>query len=104
MERAADDRGMPVFLGVDTHSGAHVAVALDGAGRRLGELAVTNDRMGYARPSSWALGFGDMAAVGVEGTGSYVSGHAATDQHARLLGLLAQALGAQACRGALTAT
>jgi hypothetical protein len=28
MERAADDRGTPVFLGVDTHLDAHVGVAL----------------------------------------------------------------------------
>lgn len=28
-----------VFLGVGTHSEAHVAVALDGTGRRIGELS-----------------------------------------------------------------
>jgi transposase len=67
-------RDTPVFLGVDTHSEAHVAVALDGAGRRLGELAVTNDRVGYARLWDWALGFGILIAAGVEGTGSYGAG------------------------------
>lgn len=74
MERVADDRGTPVFLGVDTHSDAHVAVALDGAGRRLGELAVPNGRAGYARLWDWTLGFGDPVAAGVEGTGSYGAG------------------------------
>jgi hypothetical protein len=29
-----------VILGVDTHLDVHVAVALDGLGRRLGELAM----------------------------------------------------------------
>ena len=43
-----DDRGAPVFLGVDTHSEAHVGVALDEAGRRIGELAVANSGAGYA--------------------------------------------------------
>ncbi len=66
-----DERGAPVFLGVDTHSDAHVAVALDGAGRRLGELAVTNDRAGYARLWGWTMSFGALVAAGVEGTGSY---------------------------------
>jgi transposase len=49
MEGTVEDRrDAPVFVGVDTHSEVHVAVALDGAGRRLGELALANDRAGYA--------------------------------------------------------
>lgn len=63
-----------VFLGVDTHLDAHVAVALDGAGRRLGELAIPNNEAGYAELLGWALGFGAPAAAGVEGTGSYGAG------------------------------
>jgi transposase len=74
MEKAADDRCAPVFVGVDTHSDAHVAVALDGAGRRLGTLAIPNDRSGHARLWYWALGFGVLVAAGVEGTGSYGAG------------------------------
>ena len=74
MERAADDRCAPVFVGVDTHSDAHVAVALDGAGRRLGTLAVPNSEAGYAELLAWVLGFGDPVAIGVEGTGSYGAG------------------------------
>ena len=74
-ESVADRRDAPVvFLGVDTHSEAHVAVALDGAGRRIGELAVANSRVGYARLLGWALGFGVLVAAGVEGTGSYGAG------------------------------
>ena len=63
--------GSPVFLGVDTHSGAHVGVALDGAGRRLGELTIPNSEAGYSTLLRWALGFGALVAAGVEGTGSY---------------------------------
>ena len=63
-----------VFLGVDTHLDAHVGVALDGAGRWLGELAVPNNEAGYAELLGWALGFGALAAAGVEGTGSYGAG------------------------------
>ena len=46
---AAEQRGeAPVFLGVDTHSEVHVAVVLDGAGRRIGELTVPASETGYA--------------------------------------------------------
>ena len=74
MEKAADDRGVPVFLGVDTHSDAHVAVALDGTGRHLGGLTVPNDQVGYVRLWEWVLGLGVLVATGVEGTGSYGAG------------------------------
>ena len=71
---AADRRGEPVFLGVDTHSESHVAVALDGVGQRLGALTVPNSAAGYAELLGWALGFGAPVAAGVEGTGSYGAG------------------------------
>jgi transposase len=74
MERTADDRGASVFLGVDTHSDAHVGVALDGVGRHVGELAVANSGAGYAELLGWALGFGALVAAGVKGTGSYGAG------------------------------
>jgi transposase len=76
MQKTADDRAEAavVFLGVDTHLDAHVGVALDGVGRRLGELAVPNNEAGYAQLLGWLLGFGALAAVGVEGTGSYGAG------------------------------
>ena len=73
MERT-DDRGARIYLGVDTHSEAYVGVALDGAGRRLGELVVPNSEAGYAELLGWTLGLGDPAAAGVEGTGSYGAG------------------------------
>ena len=71
---AEEQRDTPVFLGVDTHSEAHVAVALDGAGRRLGGISVPNTEAGYAELVGWALGFGVVVAAGVEGTGSYGAG------------------------------
>ena len=37
-----------VVVGVDTHKDQHVAVALDGLGGRLGELAVAANPDGYA--------------------------------------------------------
>jgi transposase len=63
-----------VVLGVDTHLDAHVAVALDGLGRRLGELAVPTTTRGYERLLRWAEGFGPVGCAGIEGTRSYGAG------------------------------
>ena len=38
--------GVSVTVGVDTHSDAHVGVALDQVGRRLGEVGIPNDEDG----------------------------------------------------------
>lgn len=74
-ELAAEQReDASVFVGVDTHSEAHVAVALNGVGRRIGELRVPNSETGYAELLGWVLGLGRPVAAGVEGTGSYGSG------------------------------
>jgi transposase len=67
-----------VVLGVDTHLEVHVAVALDGLGRRLGELAVPKTEKGYKSLVSWAEGFGQVRGAGVEGTSSYGAGLART--------------------------
>jgi len=57
-----------VVLGVDTHLDVHVAVTLDGLGRRLGELAVATTEKGYESLIYWAEGFGRVRGAGVEGT------------------------------------
>jgi transposase len=72
-----------VVLGVDTHLDVHVAVALDGLGRRLGELAVPTTQKGYEDLVSWAEGFGRLRGAGVEGTSSYGAGLA---RHLRVVG------------------
>jgi transposase len=71
---AAERRKAPVFLGVDTHSDAHVGVVLDGTGSRLGALTVPNSEAGYVELVGWVFGFGALVAAGVEGTGSYGAG------------------------------
>lgn len=60
-----------VIVGVDTHKDAHVAVAIDGLGGRLGELHLPATNAGYAEVVGWALALGPVHAFGVEGTGSY---------------------------------
>src|SRR5215217_5518819 len=60
-----------VILGVDTHAEAHVAVALDSLGRRLGHMTVPSTEAGYAALVGWAEEFGTLAFAGVEGSGSF---------------------------------
>jgi transposase len=60
--------------GVDTHSEVHVAAALDSVGGLLGTREFPASAAGYAGLLDWLGGFGDLALVGVEGTGSYGAG------------------------------
>jgi len=60
--------------GVDTHAGTHVAAALDPIGGLLGVREFPVTPAGYARLLGWLGGFGAVALVGIEGTGSYGAG------------------------------
>jgi transposase len=65
----------PVITGgVDTHAGMHVAAALDPVGGLLGVREFPATAAGYASLLGWLGEFGDIALVGVEGTGSYGAG------------------------------
>jgi len=65
----------PVITGgVDTHAEVHVAAALDPLGGLLGVREFPATATGYARLLDWLGGFGAVALVGVEGTGSYGAG------------------------------
>jgi transposase len=65
------DEEQLAVVGVDTHADAHVAVALDGLGRRLGHKSVPATETGYAALVAWAEGFGTLDRAGVEGSGSF---------------------------------
>jgi transposase len=64
----------PVTGGVDTHADAHVAAVVDQVGRVLGTESFPADEAGYAGLLAWMRGHGELARVGVEGTGSYGAG------------------------------
>jgi hypothetical protein len=57
--------------GVDTHLDVHVAAALDDIGGLLGVESFEASAAGNDKLRSWLASFGDVARVGVEGTGSY---------------------------------
>ena len=60
--------------GVDTHADTHVVAALDPVGGLLGVEEFPATAAGYARLLGWLGGFGTVALVGIEGTGSYGAG------------------------------
>lgn len=66
-----NEEALVVVLGVDTHADAHVAVALDGLGRRLGHKSVPSTEAGYAALVAWAEEFGALDRAGIEGSGSF---------------------------------
>lgn len=60
-----------VYGGVDTHKDFHVAAAIDEVGRILGTETFPATASGYRRLERWLERHGQVAKVGVEGTGSY---------------------------------
>jgi len=73
MPRMAEQAG-PVTGGVDTHADVHVAAVIDPVGRVLGTQAFPATAAGYRAALAWMKLHGELARVGVEGTGSYGAG------------------------------
>ena len=73
MPRIAEQAG-PVTGGVDTHADVHVAAVVDRVGRVLGTQAFPATAAGYRAAVAWMSAHGELAGVGVEGTGSYGAG------------------------------
>jgi transposase len=73
MPRIAEQAG-PVTGGVDTHADVHVAAVVDQVGRVLGTQAFPATTAGYRAALAWMSAHGELAGVGVEGTGSYGAG------------------------------
>ena len=63
-----------VTLGVDTHAELHVAAVLDERGRLLGTCTIPTTSTGFAQLVCWVDQYGELAQVGMEGTGSYGAG------------------------------
>jgi transposase len=68
------DAPRPVTGGVDTHLDLNVAAALDPVGGLLQVAEFPATSGGHRRLLGWLAGFGPVARVGVEGTGSYGAG------------------------------
>lgn len=73
MTTMADD-GRRVTVGIDTHGEVHVAAVLDERGRLLGTESFPTTSGGHRRLERWALRFGAIDGVGIEGTGAWGAG------------------------------
>lgn len=71
---AMDQSVDQVFGGVDTHKDAHVGAVVDRFGRLLGTKSFSTTTTGYEELLAWMNAMGSVAAIGVEGTGSYGAG------------------------------
>src|SRR5260221_4021336 len=71
-----DLHGAPCLVtgGVDTHLDLNVAAALDPVGGLLAVAEFPATSAGHRDLLGWLSGFGPVARVGVEGTGSYGAG------------------------------
>jgi transposase len=56
-----------ITLGVDAHKAIHVSVAVDEAGRELGEWRGPNTADGWTSLARWAADFGPDCWWGIEG-------------------------------------
>lgn len=63
-----------ITIGVDAHKRVHVAVALDEAGRELGQWRGPNSAEGWRGLRDWAAGLGDRRQFGIEGAWNYGRG------------------------------
>ncbi|MDP9696650.1 UNVERIFIED_ORG: transposase [Arthrobacter globiformis] len=66
-----DQAPTPVFAGVDRHKELHVAAVIDAGESVLGTRSFPTTRTGYRAMLAWIGESGDLARIGVEGTGSY---------------------------------
>lgn len=60
-----------VIGGVDTHGRTHHAAVIDGLGRHLADHEFPATTAGYRRLHAFLTSYGELTAVGVEGTGAY---------------------------------
>ena len=63
-----------VYGGVDTHKELHVAAVVDAGETLLGTRSFSTTRAGYRALLAWMSQYGQLARIGVEGTGSYGAG------------------------------
>jgi transposase len=60
--------------GVDTHADTHTVAALDDLGRLMGHATFPATSTGFVQLLRWLEDHGPVAAIGIEGTGSYGAG------------------------------
>ena len=59
-----------ISIGVDAHKSMHVALAVDEAGREVGDWQGPNSESGWQHLAAWAFGLGEPRQWGIEGAWS----------------------------------
>jgi transposase len=73
MTTIADEK-CRVTVGIDTHGEVHVAAVLDQRGRLIGNESFPTTSKGHRQLEQWALCFGVIDGIGIEGTGAWGAG------------------------------
>ncbi|MEV0299482.1 IS110 family transposase [Nocardia sp. NPDC050710] len=60
-----------VYAGVDTHADTHHVGIVNEHGKKLADREFPTTATGYAAMEQWVVSFGQVARIGIEGTGSY---------------------------------
>ena len=68
------DHRARVTVGIDTHEEVHVAAVLDELGQMMATGSFATTAQGHRHLERWALELGDIAAIGIEGTGAWGAG------------------------------
>lgn len=63
-----------MVIGVDAHKSTLAASAVDGLGREIAALTVSNEALGHEAFESWLMRLGPERRVGIEGGGSFGAG------------------------------
>lgn len=69
-----DSAPTPVVAGVDTHKDTHYAAVITTTGQHLEAAQFPTTAAGYRALTAFVTSFGDLTAIGVEGTNSYGAG------------------------------
>ena len=67
-------RVVSIAVGIDTHADVNVAAVIDQVGRQLGHASFDTTPAGHRQLEAWVRTYGDVAIVGIEGTGVYGAG------------------------------
>jgi transposase len=59
-----------ISIGVDAHKSMHVALAVDDAGREVGDWQGPNSESGWQHLATWATNLGELRQWGIEGAWS----------------------------------
>jgi transposase len=68
------DEQVRVTVGIDTHEEVHVAAVLDELGQLMATESFATTAQGHRHLERWALSWGGIDAIGIEGTGAWGAG------------------------------